>query len=133
MKTIKMIMMLTLLGLVACGSDSGGSGSGSESKKKIRVWRRKWLRLHLALITASLDLLIFIPMALYLMAMATFILKEDELQVSISMDDDQAVSHRQSLHLGTRCPTSTDDNNGDGFVDYEEALKVVKPSTYATG
>lgn len=128
MKTIKMIMMLTLLGLVACGSDSGGSGSGSESKKENKSVAQEMVEASPGTYYSVLRPVNFHSNGFIPYGMATFILKEDELQVSISMDDDQAVSHRQSLHLGTRCPTSTDDNNGDGFVDYEEALKVVGPA-----
>jgi len=60
--------------------------------------------------------------------MANFSLQDDYLQVNVSLDDDQAVTHRQALHLGSRCPTLDDDTNRDGFVDYDEALKVVGPA-----
>lgn len=56
---------------------------------------------------------------------ATIKLKNDELEVSINLDDDQAVPHRQSLHIGTRCPTLRDDTNGDSYINYDEAQNVV--------
>ena len=34
------------------------------------------------------------------------------------------VSHGQSLHTGVKCPTIEDDLNKDGFVDFQEGLKV---------
>ena len=38
---------------------------------------------------------------------------------------DQGVIHRQTIHLGSRCPTVRDDINGDGYVDLREAHFVV--------
>ncbi|MES2526311.1 MAG: hypothetical protein V4598_04465 [Bdellovibrionota bacterium] len=38
---------------------------------------------------------------------------------------DKGVHHRQSIHLGSRCPTPADDINGDGYVDLREAHFVV--------
>jgi hypothetical protein len=56
---------------------------------------------------------------------ATFHVNGDNFQVSTALDDDARVTHRQSVHLGSRCPNMSDDRNGDGFVDYQEALAVV--------
>lgn len=38
-----------------------------------------------------------------------------------------SVAHFQNVHKGTRCPTMSDDTNGDGYLDIQEALKVVGP------
>jgi hypothetical protein len=38
---------------------------------------------------------------------------------------DQGVIHKQSVHLGTRCPDVGDDINGDGYVDLREAYFAV--------
>lgn len=38
---------------------------------------------------------------------------------------DQGVIHKQTLHLGSRCPTIEDDINGDGYIDLREAHFVV--------
>lgn len=35
------------------------------------------------------------------------------------------VIHRQSIHLGARCPSVDDDINGDGYIDLREAYFVV--------
>lgn len=36
-----------------------------------------------------------------------------------------SIAHFQNVHMGNRCPTMADDTNGDGYLDYQEALKVV--------
>jgi hypothetical protein len=38
---------------------------------------------------------------------------------------EKGVTHRQTIHLGSRCPTIDDDINGDGYIDYREAHFVV--------
>lgn len=126
MKTNKLIVLFALLGLVSCGKDSGGGSSSSGAKETQ---------------SASMELVEATPGTYYGVlrplnihsngfipyGMSTFTLKEDQLQVSTTMDDDQAVPHRQALHLGTRCPSLSDDTNGDGFIDYQEAQAVVGP------
>ena len=39
-----------------------------------------------------------------------------------------SVGHFQNIHVGRRCPTLADDTNGDGFIDYPEAIAVVGPA-----
>jgi hypothetical protein len=38
---------------------------------------------------------------------------------------DMGVIHRQTIHLGSRCPTIRDDINGDGYVDLRETIFAV--------
>ncbi len=38
---------------------------------------------------------------------------------------ERGITHRQSIHRGSRCPTLRDDINGDGYVDIREAMFVV--------
>lgn len=38
-----------------------------------------------------------------------------------------SIAHFQNVHMGNRCPTMSDDTNGDGYLDIQEALKVVGP------
>ena len=38
---------------------------------------------------------------------------------------EKGVIHKQSIHRGSRCPTMSDDVNGDGFIDQREAYFVV--------
>lgn len=122
MKTNNFLSVLALLACVACGGGGGGGGSnGSEGIQE------------LVEATPGTYYSVLRPVNFYSngyipYGAATFTVKENQLQVSTSMDDDQAVAHRQSLHLGTRCPTAGDDTNGDGFVDYNEAIAVVGPA-----
>lgn len=121
-------MLLTILSLVACGKD-GGSSSGSGGSGRIAQNTSQEMveatpgTYYTVLRPVNFHANGFIPYGA-----ATFTLVGDQLQVSTSMDDDQAVTHRQTLHMGTRCPTLVDDTNGDGFIDYHEAQKVVGPA-----
>ncbi len=38
-----------------------------------------------------------------------------------------ATPHFQNVHVGSRCPTIADDINFDGYLDYEEVIRVVGP------
>jgi len=51
---------------------------------------------------------------------------EDQIEVKSWLDDSSNVVHMQNIHLGTQCPTVANDANKDGFVDYNETLKVTK-------
>ncbi len=48
----------------------------------------------------------------------------DVMEVKTLLDDDARVAHRQAIQLGTRCPTLSDDGNGDGVIDIAEALRA---------
>ena len=48
----------------------------------------------------------------------------DEFNVVVTMVDALSTTHAQHIHAGTRCPTATDDTNGDGFIDAVEASVV---------
>lgn len=119
MKSYKFVGLLALLSLVACGGGGGGSGSGKEAPQREFVEATPGTY-YTILRPVNIHSNGFIPYGA-----ATFTLKDNQVQVSISMDDDQAVNHRQTLHMGTRCPTSSDDTNGDTYVDYNEAMAVV--------
>lgn len=113
---------MALLGLMACGKNGGG-GSGSESGGTAS---KELIEATPGTYYAVLRPVNFRSNGFFPYGAATFTVKGDELQVSTSMDDDQPVPHRQTLHIGTRCPTvEADDANGDGFVDYDEAMRVV--------
>jgi hypothetical protein len=51
----------------------------------------------------------------------------EEVKVRSVLDDDASVNHIQSIHTGTKCPTATDDINGDGVIDVSEALAASGP------
>jgi hypothetical protein len=146
MKSSNLFFVITLLLLVSCGNNSGG-GSGTqpavndgevtereapeaESEREEETTSNDYDMVpasagtyYTVLRPVNFHSNGFIPYGA-----ATFTVKDDLLEVSTSMDDDQAVTHRQTLHIGTRCPTLADDKNGDGFVDYDEAMTVVGPA-----
>lgn len=123
MKLNHLIMLIAVSVLVSCGSDSGGgSGSGPHEVIEHQMTKAEPGTYYAVLRPVNFNANGFIPYG-----SATFTLNGDQLQVNTTMDDDQAVPHRQSLHIGSRCPKESDDRNGDGFVDYDEAMAVVGP------
>jgi hypothetical protein len=52
----------------------------------------------------------------------------DDFNVVVTMVDAQSTIHAQHIHAGTRCPTATDDINGDGLIDAVEAEVVYGPA-----
>lgn len=48
----------------------------------------------------------------------------NKVQVKTLLDDDARVTHVQSIHMGTTCPTSEQDLNRDGLIDVKEAMRV---------
>jgi hypothetical protein len=125
MKNLNILMIISLLSIASCGnSDGGGSGqSQNEEYDNRSINEATSGTFYTVLRPVNFQANGFIPYG-----MAIFTLQNDDLQVNVSLDDDQAVSHRQALHIGSRCPKLSDDTNGDGFIDYEEALKVVGPA-----
>src|SRR5690606_34379513 len=100
-----------------CGGGGGGGGGGSSSgggfEREMSVASPGTY--YTVLRPINVEANGFIPYG-----SATFELRGDQLSISTSADDDQSVTHRQALHMGTRCPTLKDDVNKDGFVDYAE-------------
>lgn len=47
------------------------------------------------------------------------------LTIVTYLDDDQKVTHIQSIHEGKRCPDLTMDKNADGFIDMIEAKATI--------
>lgn len=121
MKTNHAFVLLILVGLISCGNDSKNGGSGGQNL----IVEREMVKLTNGSYYTILRPVNFYSNGFIPYGAATFTVDGDQVQVNTSMDDDQAVMHRQSLHLGTRCPTLSDDTNGDGLVDYREALAVV--------
>jgi hypothetical protein len=120
MKTNHIISLITLLTLAACGNSGSGGESAANNGPQHESVEASQGTYYTVLRPVNFYSNGFIPYGA-----ATFSIKEDSLQVNVTMDDDQAVVHRQALHSGSRCPTIADDSNGDSFIDYQEALAVV--------
>jgi len=57
---------------------------------------------------------------------ATVARERDELVVDVYVANGRPhVFHPQNIHRGKRCPTEKDDSNQDGFIDADEAFRVV--------
>ncbi len=119
MKPMNYLASLSLLTLVACGG-GGGGGGGAQKQEAVPMTEATPGTYYAVLRPVNFHSNGFFPYG-----QATFTLSGDSLQVSTAMDDDQPVTHRQSLHIGSRCPSASDDTNGDTFIDYNEALAVV--------
>lgn len=124
MTTHSLIALMALVILASCGGSGGGGGGSNNSGKS---GRQEMVAATPGTYYTVLRPVNFHSNGFIPYGMATFTMKDDLLNVEISLDDDQAVPHRQSLHIGTRCPTMADDTNGDGFVDQDEAQRVVGP------
>ena len=120
MKTIHIFAVLSLLSLVACGGGGGSSSGGSKRGVASEMVAAAPGSYYAILRPVNFHSNGFLPYG-----QATFKVMDDALQVNTALDDDQRVTHRQSVHMGSRCPTAADDTNGDSFVDYNEAMAVV--------
>ncbi len=121
MKFTKALMILPLLGLVACGGGGGGGSDKAQGETSVAVEAADGVyHAHLRPVNPHSNG--FLPHG-----GATFRVDGDKLSVTSYLDDAASVSHRQSVHVGTSCPTAAHDRNGDGMVDYKEALKAVGP------
>lgn len=117
MKTISIISILALMTLISCGKNGGGSNS-SQQEQLEPVTDGVY---HAVLRPFNTQASGYLPTGT-----ATFTVKGDNFQAKTLLDDDARVTHRQSVHFGTRCPNNEqDDKNGDGYVDYAEAMAVV--------
>lgn len=115
MKTFIFFSALTLL--ASCGKGGGGSSSQSGSA----IQEQKSEGSYLAILRPYNNSLSgFLPTG-----KAEIVIRDDNFSVKTYLDDDQRVSHIQSIHTGTRCPDLTDDRNGDGLIDVEESYRVV--------
>lgn len=56
----------------------------------------------------------------------TFFRKEDKLMTFVRLFAGKPRTwHQQGVYMGRRCPTFSDDTNADGYIDIDEAMKVV--------
>lgn len=114
-------MILPLIVLTACGgSGDGGNDSSQGETRVIEEAADGVYHAHLRPVNPHSNG--FLPHG-----GATFRVDGDKLSITTYLDDASSVTHRQSIHVGTSCPTEAHDKNGDGMVDYNEALKAVGP------
>lgn len=120
MKPMNILAVLGLLSVAACGG-GGGSGSGGNKREVASEMVAATPGVYYAVLRpVNFHSNGFLPYG-----QATFKLVDDSLQVNTALDDDQRVTHRQTVHIGSRCPSAADDTNGDTFIDYNEAMAVV--------
>jgi hypothetical protein len=122
MKLNPTLILMIVLSFAGCGNNSGTNHTNpKEQEQSIRILEEATPGTYYTVLRpVNPHANGFIPYGA-----ATFKVQDDSLEVSVVLDDDQPVTHRQALHLGTRCPDSSDDTNGDGFIDSNEALRVV--------
>ena len=129
MKNFKLKVLSTVAALslaVSCGKDSGSGSSGNSSGTRQAQepapvdgsnidghYQAKF-------ITMNPHVNGTIP------GSANFQRKEDKLYVYVRLFAGGVKAwHMQHVYTGGRCPTMKDDSNGDGFLDIQEAEKVL--------
>lgn len=116
---VPLMFVFSLTLLAACGGGGGGSGgSGSNAPTIQEQTSEGSYRAILRPMNNSLSG--FLPTGA-----AEMTITGDSVQMKTYLDDDAKVTHLQNIHVGTRCPNMSDDQNGDGLVDIEEAYGVV--------
>lgn len=56
---------------------------------------------------------------------AIFRRDEDQIKVFVRLfAGSPSIAHFQNIHSGSRCPTMSDDSNGDGYLDIQETIAV---------
>lgn len=121
MKLFNVMMIFPLVGLVACGGKDGGGSDKSQAETSTAAEAADGVY-HAHLRPMNPHSNGFLPHG-----GATFRVDGDKLSVTSYLDDASGVKHRQSVHVGTSCPSVGHDTNGDGMIDYNEALKAVGP------
>ena len=106
--------------LFACGKDSGSSSARKEQQKETE---------NSALESEGQFEAILRPLNYHVNGFiasgkAQVTISQSSVEFLSVMDDAQAVTHVQSVHVGNRCPVEGDDMNNDGFVDIEEAMRA---------
>jgi len=116
-------MFLFLLIVTACGKNNGGGGS-AQKLETIQVAQET--NAQYRVVFGGLN-----GKASFGTASLEFE-ESSKLIINFSMINFPGqVIHSQTLHIGEKCPSIDDDLNKDGFVDYEEGLKVFGELTFA--
>ncbi len=120
MRLTEILILISLLTLAACGGGGGGGGSDAEKQEEIEAGEAGDGIYYAHLRPLNSHANGFLPHG-----RVTLTIDGDKLSVKTYLDDDSSVTHRQSIHIGTKCPDASHDSNRDGFVDYQEALRAV--------
>lgn len=117
---MKFFSLIVLTGLlVSCGGSSGGGSNGATAQNQESLEDAQGLYLA-SLRPLNTHLSGFIPSG-----QTEIVIKNNTFEVVSVLDDAASVTHRHNIHKGARCPDMRDDQNGDGYVDVNEALSVV--------
>lgn len=116
------VSFVSLLALAACGGSGGGGSSDSVDGGQHQEMQETEGMYRAVLRPLNNTLSGWIPNG-----KADINISGDSVEVKSWMDDSANVIHMQSIHAGFRCPRAEDDKNGDGVVDYAEAMAVAKP------
>ena len=117
-KYLAPILFLTLL--ASCGKDSGSDSGGGTSFAVQEQEAQGEYRAILRPLNYSLS-------GFFPTGFAEIKIEGEKVEVKTLLDDDARVSHMQSIHTGTQCPTEAADRNGDGLVDVEESIAMSGP------
>ena len=114
------LFMLLMFWLISCGRDNDDDKNSVNNQTVIEEQQEDGsYRAILRPINNSLSGLI--PTGV-----AEVFIDGDNLKIKTLLDDDAKVIHIQNVHLGTRCPSTSDDSNGDGLIDMSESYSIVK-------
>lgn len=119
----KILPLLCMLSLASCGGGGGGSsssGSGpgnppppQEEVENLEGSYKAILRPYNFTVSG------WIPNGV-----SDIKVVGNQLEIKSWLDDSSNVTHMQNIHLGTKCPDAEHDANRDGFVDFNESMRV---------
>lgn len=122
MKKINHIVpVLCVLAFTSCGG-SGGGGGGSTAAGNDHPPQQ--MQVTEGTYKAILRPYNFTVAGWIPNGMADIKIVGDQVEIKSWLDDSSSVVHMQNIHLGTQCPTSANDLNSDGFVDFNETVAV---------
>lgn len=111
------IIFSLLFMLYGCGkSDGNGTADNQETALVEEIAEGKY---RAVLRSMNNHLSGYVPLGF-----AEIQIEGNVVKVKTQMHDDAQVIHVQAIQMGTRCPTQTDDKNGDRIIDLEEAYSV---------
>ena len=121
MKYSKQLLSLAcLLTLASCGGGGGGSGSsGSEEQRQEESSANLEGTYKAILRPYNFTVSGWIPNG-----MTDIKVVDGQLEIKSWLDDSSNVTHMQNIHVGTVCPDVEHDSNRDGFVDFNESVRV---------